>query len=126
MAFWLFFVGGEIRKPIQTLLTSTGLMGRFGRDGIVSNTTTWVVLENPPVSHAITAFSYLFVGSNFIGLILTLASFATTWGPVSWFICLVLSIANFLGLTQLKSLQPMSAPNLWHLQLPLIGLSILL
>jgi hypothetical protein len=28
MAFWLFLVGG--------------FMGRFGQDGVISNTTTWV------------------------------------------------------------------------------------
>lgn len=34
---------------------------------------TWVVIDNKPVSSAIVACSYLFV-----------ATFATTWGPVSW------------------------------------------
>ncbi|AEO64471.1 uncharacterized protein THITE_2110636 [Thermothielavioides terrestris NRRL 8126] len=34
---------------------------------------TWIVLNNRPVSSAIVACSYLFV-----------ATFATTWGPVSW------------------------------------------
>lgn len=34
---------------------------------------SWVVYENKPVSSAIVACSYLFV-----------ATFATTWGPVSW------------------------------------------
>ncbi|KAK0709218.1 general substrate transporter [Lasiosphaeria miniovina] len=34
---------------------------------------TWIVLDNRPVSSAIVACSYLFV-----------ATFATTWGPVSW------------------------------------------
>ncbi|KAK1754255.1 general substrate transporter [Echria macrotheca] len=34
---------------------------------------TWLVLNNRPASSAIVAFSYLFV-----------ATFATTWGPVSW------------------------------------------
>jgi hypothetical protein len=71
MAFWLFLVGG--------------LMGRFGHDGTVSNVTTWVIENNKPASHAVTACSFLFV-----------ASFATSWvhlfyfyvrqfqGPVSW------------------------------------------
>lgn len=34
---------------------------------------TWIVFENRPVSSAIVSCSYLFV-----------ATFATTWGPVSW------------------------------------------
>jgi len=54
MAFWLFLVGG--------------LMGRFGHNGVVSNTTTWVIDGNQAASHAVTACSFLFV-----------ASFATTW-----------------------------------------------
>ena len=43
-------------------------MGRFGHNGVISNTTTWVIEGNKAASHAVTACSFLFV-----------ASFATTW-----------------------------------------------
>ena len=63
MCFWLFLVGG--------------IMGRFGEDGTVSNTTTWVydsltiwlsfsIIGNPSASNAVTACSYLFVASYFL------------------------------------------------------------
>ncbi|KAM7185069.1 hypothetical protein V8F33_012631 [Rhypophila sp. PSN 637] len=63
---------GHYRTP-----TNTRTMGVWFETLQVSKNAqsdiTWVVLNNKPVSSAIVACSYLFV-----------ATFATTWGAVSW------------------------------------------
>ncbi|KAG0326877.1 hypothetical protein BGZ99_008884 [Dissophora globulifera] len=61
MAFWLFLIGG--------------LMGRYGEATTLEgdSTTSWAIRDQPTVSHAVIACSYLFV-----------CSFAISWGPVSW------------------------------------------
>lgn len=66
MMSWLFISGALQQyygQPNNTPLTRT----EDNKD------LTWVVHDNRPVSSAIVACSYLFV-----------ATFATTWGPVSW------------------------------------------
>ncbi|KAM7201584.1 hypothetical protein V8F20_004812 [Naviculisporaceae sp. PSN 640] len=65
MMTWLF-ISGALQQ----------YYGRANTDDIRTADTsdiTWVVINNKPVSSAIVACSYLFV-----------ATFATTWGPVSW------------------------------------------
>ncbi|KAK9242513.1 general substrate transporter [Lipomyces tetrasporus] len=60
MAFWLYLIGG--------------LFAHFGEPNPVQNQAyTWVIMGQPAVSHCIQASSYL-----------TAASFAMSWGPVSW------------------------------------------
>ena len=81
MSFWLFLVGG--------------LMGRFGHDSVISNSTTWVIVGNKAASNAVTACSFLFV-----------ASFATTWVCFYWSDFTNVRVLC-LGLIPLKSLQQM-------------------
>lgn len=64
MAMWLFTTGALQQVYGQP---NTG-EGATNADAV-----TWIVVDNRPVSSAIVACSYLFV-----------ATFATTWGPVSW------------------------------------------
>jgi MFS family permease len=81
MSFWLFLVGG--------------IMGGFGEDGVVSNTTTWVYVS--PVMHLMLEFSEMHMQAEPLlhaaislwlrihsFILLLSVSFATTWGPVSW------------------------------------------
>jgi hypothetical protein len=99
MSFWLFLVGG--------------LMGRFGHNGVVSNSTTWVIDGNKAASNAVTACSFLFV-----------ASFATTWVCFCWS-DLTDVRALFLGHIPLKSLRQMFVPKRWPLRPRATGLSTL-
>lgn len=66
MMTWLFIVGALQQYYGQP---NTGPPTLTDENKNIS----WVVHENRPVSSAIVACSYLFV-----------ATFATTWGPVSW------------------------------------------
>ncbi|KAK9237162.1 general substrate transporter [Lipomyces kononenkoae] len=60
IGLWLFLIGG--------------LLARFGEPNPVPNQSyTWVIRDHPTATRCIQAFSYL-----------TVASFAMSWGPVSW------------------------------------------
>ncbi|OAA65498.1 Sugar/inositol transporter [Niveomyces insectorum RCEF 264] len=65
MMTWLFISGAlqQYYGQANTALTRNS----------TNSDITWIVLNNRPVSSAIVACSYLFV-----------ATFATTWGPISW------------------------------------------
>lgn len=74
---------GSLGMMICLLVTGT-LQGTYGQRGTYGQTAdvprdfdksaiTWVIHDQPKVSRAIVAFSYLFV-----------ATFAVTWGPTSW------------------------------------------
>ncbi|KAK4153853.1 MFS sugar transporter-like protein [Chaetomidium leptoderma] len=65
MATWLFISGALQQYYGQPNTEAT----RTPQNGDI----TWIVFDNKPVSSAIVSCSYLFV-----------ATFATTWGPVSW------------------------------------------
>lgn len=65
---------------MMTLLFIVGaLQASYGRANVPpyknssNSDITWIIYNNPPVSKAIVAMTYLFV-----------CSFATTWGPTSW------------------------------------------
>lgn len=82
MMTWLFISGefhvNEHRKS-QTDPSSGALQQYYGQPNTDETETennkdiSWIVNNNKPVSSAIVSCSYLFV-----------ATFATTWGPVSW------------------------------------------
>ncbi|KAK9311085.1 general substrate transporter [Lipomyces starkeyi] len=60
MGFWLFLIGG--------LLMHYGVPNPFP-----NQVSTWIIIDHPAASHTILACSYLFF-----------ATFAFSWGPVSW------------------------------------------
>ncbi len=82
MMTWLFISGKNrpvFSRPIPLTPSPGALQQYYGQPNTDETRTTensditWIVLNNRPVSSAIVSCSYLFV-----------ATFATTWGPVSW------------------------------------------
>ena len=85
MGFWLSLVGG--------------LQGRFGEWGTIDGSRVWVITGNQAATKAIIVCSYLFV-----------SSFAITMGPVSWTVCIIVFLVNFLDLCFFNSIRPRSSP----------------